>query len=206
MTDNSGSDSMVLLDEITFPSARGGKRTQVPVDVSVVRSLTSDDLPALRAGAPVGSSNSPLVSIRHSHHQLARLLAEGMEQGQVSLITGYSLSYISVIRKSPAFAELEAYYDIQRDQVFVDTLERMRSLGLSTIDELQERLASEPSKFSPRELMELAELCLVKPMVARATVNGSGGASATPAVNVAVTFVSAQPSGPAGPIIENGEH
>jgi hypothetical protein len=121
---------------------------------------------------------------------MARLLATGVPQEEISLITGYSPAYISRIKSDPTFEALVEYYHKQREEIFVDVVERMKSLGLSTLDELQRRLEDEPDEWSRRELMEMAELMLVKPAAARTPMNVL--APAAP-VSVNVKFVTAQP-------------
>jgi hypothetical protein len=190
----SSDETRALLDalpaEVTFGSARGGRRPAEPLHISVVRELTEADLPALRAPPPVAAPGQKLLQVKHTHHQLARLLALGCEQAEASLITGYSPSYISTLKSDPAFRELLAYYELQREQIFVDAEERMKSLGLSALDELQRRLETETDQWSRRELMELSELMLVK---AKALAKGGfgGGTAAGSGVQVNVSFVQA---------------
>jgi len=144
--------------------------------VEIVRALDDQDA---RTGEPIGAGVPALQSIRASHHQLAQLIAQGRPDTEVSLITGYSTTRISSLKADPSFAELLDGYGTIRQQIFVDTLERMRVLGLSTLDELQERLETAPEKWTNRELMEMADLMLVKPRIATPLGQSSalGGAS-----------------------------
>lgn len=147
--------------------ARGGRRPAPELIIEIVRALTNDDLPKLTSPDVIGSAPIPLKTLRSSHHQLAQLLARGdQSDAEIALITGYSPSRISILKSDPSFAELLAGYREVREAVFVDTLERMKVLGLSTLDELQERLESAPERWSNRELMEMADLMLVKPKLA----------------------------------------
>lgn len=182
------SDLDDLVTELDLGSATGHRRRAEPVTVQIVRGLTPADLPTL--ATPMAPAPAIQVSaLRHSHHQLAQLLARGMSQEEASLITGYSPAYISKMKTTDrAFSELLDHYGTEREAVFVDVLERMKALGLSTLDELQARLAEEPEAWSRRELMEMAELMLVKPGARGAPGGGSG---ATPAVSVNVKFVTA---------------
>lgn len=141
---------------------RGGKKPQVEIEWSVVRALDQDDLVKMASGDLPAVQGGGVLKIRHSHHLLAQALATGRTQAEVSLLTGYSPSYISIIKEDPAFAELLAYYAGNREKAFVDVLDRMKSLGLSSLDELQARLADDPDGWSKRELMDLSELMLVK--------------------------------------------
>jgi len=69
----------------------------------------------------------------------------------------------------------------------------MRTLGLSTLDELQARLEAEPESWSKRELMELAELTLLKSRVLPPTGSDSGPGSTSGGVQVNLQFVTAAP-------------
>jgi hypothetical protein len=171
--------------------ARGSKKAMPHPPFYVLRALGPEDIeylrspPALRGDQirPVG-----INQLRFTHHLLAQLLVEGKPQTECSQLTGYSPSYISIIKGDPAFRELLAHYTQIREETFVDTIARMRGLGLHTLEELQSRLAEEPGKWTKRELMELAELCLIKPMAA--TRGAVVPAHSVPGVNVSVNFVS----------------
>jgi len=177
-----------IFDELLLSDARGGRRPTIPISIEVERALTGEDLAELGA-TPPAAQRQTLSTIRYAHHQLARLLAQGTRQEEISLITGYSPAYISSVKNDPAFAELLSYYKAQRDEAFIDVVERMRSLGLSTLDELQRRLAEETGDWSKRELLDMAELMLVKPQAAK----GAGAApAAPPQVAVSVSFVSSE--------------
>jgi hypothetical protein len=196
--------SDALIDEIIFGSAQGARRSRCetePLVVSVVRALTEDDIPAL-TNPPLTenvSTRQPIQNITYAHHSLAQLIVQGKPIGEVSLITGYSPSYVHGLQRDPAFKELLDYYGQHREKVFVDALERMKALGLATLDELQRRLVEEPDSFARRELMELSELMLIKGAKAGpggpvgAGGQSSGGHVAGTAVAVTVKFVSSQP-------------
>lgn len=170
--------------ELVFGDARGGRRPVEPLAIEVIRALEPDDIQAL-SGA-VAAPAQRLLQIRYSHHRLAELIALGEDQCHISAITGYSPSYISSLGNDPAFQELIQYYATQREQVFVDALDRLKALGLNSVEEIQRRLADDPAKFTNRELGELAELALVKPG------QGRGGATVPgPGINIAVSFVGA---------------
>ncbi len=178
--------------ELVFPDARGGRRPATPLAIEVLRPLVPGDLQALSVA--VVAPTQRLCQIKHSHHQLAKLLCEGRDQAEIALITGYSPAYISNIQHDPAFNELLAYYGVQREQVFADVLERMKSLGLDSVDELQRRLSETPEKFSNREIMELVNLALVKPEEIKAKIkSGSGDGGNVPAVAVSISFVGTGP-------------
>lgn len=183
-----------LLDEVTFGNGRGGRRQAEDISISVVRSLTPEDVPALQAKHATGGPGQKVIALRHSHHQTARLLAEGLENAEVSLITGYHPNYISgVLKNDPAFCELVEHYESQTKIRFVDLVERLRASGLSALDELNRRLEEETGSWSRRELMEFVELSLSKVVEPKTAPVG-------PAVAVAISFVQATP--PAGVTID----
>jgi hypothetical protein len=156
-----GSALDALLGDAGLPPARG-RRAATNVSASYERDLTEADVQALRdlPEGGLGAITSPLRKLRFQHHTLARLLAEGKSQVEAALVTGYSESYISIIKNDPAFKSLVTYYQEQVQEVFVSVHERLAALGMNTIEELQERLAETPDSFTNRELMELSELTL----------------------------------------------
>ena len=178
-------------------SARGGRGAKAPrlVDAEIVRGLEPKDLALLASPPPVAAPTGQLSRLSHSHHQLAQLLARGVPGVEASLITGYSQSRISVLRTDPAFQELLEHYGAQRELANIDVLDRMRALGIDSLEELQARLESNPDGFSARELMELTELLLVKGRAAPGSRQGggpSGGAGTGAGVVLNVKFVTAE--------------
>ncbi len=176
--------------EVDLGSARG-RRGAAASGLEVVRELGSDDLPLLCNPTAVAAPSQSLRQIRHSHHQLAQLLARGdSSQEEAALITGYSPSYISILKGDPAFRDLVSYYVGQREQRVVDVYERMRTLGLSTLDELQRRLEENPEEYTIRLLLEQLETLVVKPAQVARTFGAAGSAGGS-AVSVSVNFVTA---------------
>lgn len=165
-----------LLETIDLGSARGGKRAAAPLTLEVIRPLVEADLQQLIDSPTLAAPLQTLGQIRASHHELARLLAQGTNQVNAGLIVGYSQSYISVLKSDPAFKELLAHYQSERESLFIDTLERMRGLGFRALEELEQQLEEAPEKWSRRELMEMADLMLVRPQAAlRGQQQGANG-------------------------------
>jgi hypothetical protein len=165
-----------------------------PLLVELVRVLREEDLPQLHHPPPQGTTAPSLKAVQHQHHQIAQLLAQGMKQVQVSLVTGISQSRISILKGDPTFQELMAYYSSQRELVFVDVLEKMKVLGLSSLDEMQRRLDEAPEDLSNRELMELTKLTLVDGRAAPGSRQGAAagfgaGGPGPSGVTVNVKFV-----------------
>lgn len=171
------------------PEANPFARRMERLVVVVVRELTDDDvLAALDSTVVVGSTS--LTSLRAHHHRVAQLICQGQKREQIALLTGYSPSYVTRLQADPAFKELLAHYAAEQGAVFVDVLERMKSAGIAAIEELQERLETEPEKWSKRDLMDFAKLMVAEPAAAagnKPTANGHG-------VNINVQFVNQDPS------------
>jgi len=191
-----------LLTELALTPAVSGHKPwpEAPIEIELVRALTPADATEIASRPPSATSRDPLKRIRHSHHQLAQLLAQGREQAEIALVTGYSPGYITVIKQDPTFAELIAYYSTERKAIFVDTLERMKSLGITVMEELQQRITDEPEKWSNREMMEFAKLLLIEPE--RKTAGFQSGGPNGPGVSVTVNFVSPPARDEAGLVIE----
>lgn len=185
-----------LFDQLLLSDARGGRKPAKPLTVEVERELTLEDLALLQSGASpeTPQPGQALLSIRHSHHQLARLIVEGEDQANVALLTGYSPAYISTLKNDPAFRELLSFYKDQKDAKFVDVLDRLKTLGLSTLDELQRRLEEDPAAWKNRELMELADMTLgrVAPQGTAAKTTASGGGGGAPLISISFVSPSAE--------------
>ena len=178
------------VDEVLLGSARGGRKPHEELQIEIVRMLGQDDIEVLQNPPAIGAKPPLIGQIRHTHHQLAQLLAKGHNESEASLITGYSPAHISNLKLDPTFQELLSHYQQEREAIFVDVLERMKALGLSTLDEIQRRMEDNPEKISFRELQELAELTLVKGRQQGGGGFGGGGSNAPP-INLNVKFVGA---------------
>lgn len=162
-----------------------------------VRDLTAADLSDI--GASPNAVVRPLARIRNTHHQLAKLLAEGRKQVECAAITGYAQSTISILLHDPAFQELLAYYTTQKEAVYLDVHQRLAQLGLTAVEELQERLELSPEKFSNEMLNKIMESTMDRSVApARGSPQGAGGGT-----NVAVTVEFITPPPPAPKIIEH---
>jgi hypothetical protein len=155
-------DDLVREIGLGLPSARGRKPLSKSLEVGETRPLQVEDVVASRAGNhPLPTSTPPsLQKLRSRHHQLAQMLASGLTDTQVCLALGYSPSRISILKADPAFKELLAYYDKQHEKLHLDVQERLITLGLDSIEVLQQRLDDDPDEFSARELKEMAEMAL----------------------------------------------
>lgn len=161
--------------------------------LTIVRPLTPDDLiEAHESGVDVAAPTS-LGAVRHAHHKLAMLICQGQSPTQISFITGYSPGYISALQHDPLFKELLAYYGAQAEQHHVDVMDRLKTLSLTSIEELQSRLEIEPEKWTKNELMAVAKLGAVEAPAAAAKAAMGTPAGLPGGVNIAVNFVQHAP-------------
>ena len=143
-----------------------------------IRDLMPADVALLGTGA---AKPPPIKKILQRHHALARCLAAGMTQHEAGLATGYSDSRVSILMDDPTFLELVDLYRRDVDTKFQDMQERLLGLSIDAIDELHERLESNPASLSSAMLLQIVEK----------TADRSGnGPSTTQNVNVNVNMAS----------------
>lgn len=155
-----------------------------------IRDLTREDVLSVGKRAAYGSQQGQLTQkLRAPHHTLARLVAEGKSHPECSLITGYTVEYVVMLKRDPAFCELVEYYKGQVAQAYVNVHERLATLGTLAMEILQERLSDpeQAAKLSPGALREIMNDALDR-SVAPSKVNQghggfSGGANA-PQINI----------------------
>lgn len=81
-----------------------------------------------------------LAVLRAKHHSVARLLAEGVPEGVVATITGYTAGYISVLKAAPAMAELIEHYRQPGNLAAREIGENLRRVGSMALERLEERI------------------------------------------------------------------
>jgi hypothetical protein len=181
-----------LLSEIGL-----GEPTSIPVtkEPLFIRDLTADDIASLSKRAAYGSQPGQLIQkLRAPHHTLARLLAEGKKHPECSIVTGYTVEYVVMLERDPAFQELVAYYREQITPIYLNVHERLASLGAMAMEIIQERM-TDPEKVKTmttgqlREIMNDALDRSVAPSKVGAFGNGNGQQGPSPAINI--NFVSA---------------
>ena len=139
-----------------------------------------------------------ISGLKAKHHRLAQLVAQGIARPDVAMATGFSTQAIARLELDPAFRALVEHYMAVVELKFADVVERMKDVGLAALDELKERLAEKGEDFSVRELNEVIDMNLTRPMAASAKARegavGNGGMS--PTINIVF------PEGKAGITIE----
>lgn len=153
-------------------------RKSSPVMAEVVRGLTEADVALLATER--GVQPSSIKKLTDSHHALARCLAAGMSNAEASAVTGYTPSRVSVLNESPLFAELVDHYRKNAESSLADFQERMHSVGLTALDELKDRLETEPEKIGTATIIEA-----IKTLADR---TGHGPQSKTTNLNVNVSL------------------
>lgn len=149
--------SIETLDlDLEIPASRGRKK--LPLVHCFERELGTEDILLLIENPDRGSKTPAIIKLKQSHHKLAQLLAEGVPDVEVALITGYAQSRISILKTDPAFKELLAHYKGVQKEIFINVHERLSSLSLDALEELQGRLEEKPEAFSVKQLQEIIEL------------------------------------------------
>ena len=151
-------------------------RKMSPLELEILGSITEQDILERTEGELVSSEAPTLSRIRGIHHEIARQLASGLTPAEVSAITGYSLSRISILQGDPSFKELLSFYKNKSDEVFVDVRKRMAVLGLDAANELADRLETKPETLSNSKLIEIT----------KASLDRAGFSPVTKTVNVGV--------------------
>lgn len=121
----------------------------------------------------------PVKELRDRHHALARVLATGTKEGEASLVTGYSLSRISILKADPQFRELVEFYRESATEVVADFRQRMAMVGITATEVLSERLEDNPDEIGTGLLTDI-----VKTMADRTGHAPAKGPSAQVSIHV----------------------
>lgn len=130
------------------------------LELEILGPIEPQDLIAREEGGLLTSEAPTIAKLRGIHHEIAQLLAQGLSETEVSAITSYSLSRISILKRDPSFKDLVAFYQKQKTEQFADVQKRLATLSLDAIGEIQERLAEKPDSISTSQLIELSKVTL----------------------------------------------
>jgi hypothetical protein len=151
--------------------------------------LSAGDLEEMLATPKPGTP--AIKNLRNQHHALARLLAEGRNGVECSEITGYSPSRISILQGDPTFADLVQYYRGQVSERYLNVHERLAAIGVTCLEELQERLEVNPNEFTVRELREIMESTFDRSVApSKGSPKGAGAGLTNGGNTLVVQFVS----------------
>lgn len=163
--------------ELTVVEPRG--RQAIPLQASYVEDITESDLVLLAGNR--GTPAKPIQRLRDRHHALARALAQGMRDGEASLITGYDIARISVLRSDPSFKQLITEYKNIKDAAFADFQERAAVVTLEALNQIQEEL-EEDAERDEKEISIGQKMAIVEKLADR-----TGHAPVTRSVQVSAT-------------------
>lgn len=121
--------------------------------LEALRELVPEDIAKLGQGD--GIDVPSVKRIKDSHHAVARLIADGLREIEIALITGYTPARITQLKRDPAFQELIAFYRANVDLARQDLHDRLASLSFDAAQELGRRLEEDPDNFSLKELMSV---------------------------------------------------
>lgn len=129
-----------------------------PLSAQEDRELSLADLTsAQEKNNPVGSKPEPLQNIRQHHHHIARLIASGAPDAEISQITGMHPSRISILKSDASFQELIAFYAEREDARFADFQEQLATLGQISASELIGRLQEQPDDMSTNQILSILQ-------------------------------------------------
>lgn len=147
-----GGEVLEAPKSLGLPTVRG--RQPDSFEAEIIRPVTEEDLEKLKTQTR-GSKPPALQKIRDSHHALARAIAQGMSQTEAARNTGFSVSRVSILLQDPTFSDLVAFYRERVNEAYMDLHERIKLLSVDAVEELHDRLRSEPDKISTSTLLEL---------------------------------------------------
>lgn len=182
-----------LLSELGLgESSSGPPITKEPL---FIRDLTAEDIASLSKRAAYGSQPGQLIQkLRAPHHTLARLLAEGKKHPECSIVTGYTVEYVVMLERDPAFQELVSYYREQITPIYLNVHERLASLGAMAMEIIQERM-TDPEKVKTMTTGQLREIMndALDRSSAPSKIGAFGGIAGNqqPAPTISINFVSA---------------
>lgn len=159
------------------PSDYGlGLAIATPLTATYTRDLTAADL--LETEKPKGTKPVAIKKLRRRHHELAKMIATGLPQGQAAAAMGLTDSRVSILMEDPMFKNLLTMYADQVDAAFLTVNEKMANLGEDIIDDLHETFEADPDAFTIAQKHELLKTLMDR--------TGNGPATATTQVNVNV--------------------
>lgn len=152
--------SLMLTDftlDIRDTALRRRSTRSEPWQLVYDRDLTADDLVLLSAALThvPDDLKAPLARIGEPHHALARAVAQGKGNVEISALYGYSPSRIATLRDDPTFQELVLHYEEQFESARADIDSQVQHLALKAKQILLDRMDEEPDSFSNKDLKDM---------------------------------------------------
>jgi hypothetical protein len=159
-------------------------RLAKPVTIVSMRTIAREDLPRLKTR---DRSASIPQRLRESHHFVARLLALGLEQSAISLMTGFSVTRISQLAQAPAMIEQIALYVKEVQGKVIEDIDTFTTLATQNMIAAERQVLDHITDADANdELLPLRELRAI--VADRADRFGYG--KHTTSTNVNVDFAS----------------
>ena len=148
------------INQLDAESILQGPKGRGAAQAEVVRELDHDDLVTLAQtnelavqGRDMSVSGAPAIQkLRYKHHQLARLLVQGLSNEDCAAAIGMHPNRISMMKQDPTFQELLEHYDAQAEQSFLDVQNRLMLTGMSALERLEDKLDDDEEDLSVGEL------------------------------------------------------
>lgn len=136
-------------------------RANKEISATIVRELVPADLALLEVERGVQKVPA-LKRISERHHRLARSFASGMSDTEASLVTGYTVSRISLLRDDPQMQELIAFCKNELKDHEAEITGRLIGVSVTALDEIADRLEDDEqrAKMSVGQLQELSKMGL----------------------------------------------
>ena len=104
------------------------------------------------------SDEKDVQALRARHHGVARLLAEGVPEGIVAEMSGYTAPYISTLKNNPAMIQLIEFYRSPKTDAAKIIGEKLRVSADMSLDLIRQKMEDEPDKITISELTAVAKL------------------------------------------------
>lgn len=104
------------------------------------------------------SDTKDVQSLRARHHGVARLLAEGVPEGVIAELSGYTAAYISTLKNTPAMLELVEFYRSPKTEAAKLMGEKLRVVADMGLEEIRRRIEEKGGEISVSELTAVAKL------------------------------------------------
>lgn len=104
------------------------------------------------------SDEKDVQALRARHHGVARLLAEGVPEGVVAELSGYTGPYISTLKNNPAMIQLIEFYRSPKTDAAKVIGEKLRIVADMSLELLSKKMIEEPDKLTATELTAISKL------------------------------------------------
>ncbi len=127
-----------------------------PIDVQAVREISEFEHRAVQQ-VQTGLSPIPTIgTLRARHHKLARLIAAGTTQREAAKILGMSEVTVSLLKRSPQFANLLLHYMGREDDEALGIRELLKETALDALLRVSEKLEASVEEIPLKDLQTVA--------------------------------------------------